>query len=187
MKNNISKNSTKIRVIGNNFNERDADGNILVNIAYINKRNMTAEEAKEQIRKVEEYAKQEKLNNLVFIEDKCEDAVMQPTEGIKLILEMTERINAGTTNIRIDRINVANVNSVSLFYGNYLEFIGFCCAVCPKDGSLDVLPNNKYGAKFICLDDDYHFDPQNWDDEKYLDDLLEEFFNYIDYNYDEWV
>ena len=62
MKNNISKNSTKIRVIGNNFNERDADGNILVNIAYINKRNMTAEEAKEQIRKVEEYAKQEKLN-----------------------------------------------------------------------------------------------------------------------------
>lgn len=87
MKNNISKNSTKIRVIGNNFNERDADGNILVNIAYINKRNMTAEEAKEQIRKVEEYAKQEKLNNLVFIEDKCEDAVMQPTAGIKLILE----------------------------------------------------------------------------------------------------
>ena len=53
--------------------------------------------------------------------------------------------------------------------------------------SLELLPDNKYGAKFICLDDDYHFDPQNWDDEKYLDDLIDEFFNYIDYNFDEWV
>lgn len=183
----MENNSTEIRVIGNDFNERDADGNIKVNIAYINKRNMTAEEAKEQIRKVEEYAKQEKLNNLVFIEDECEDAAMQPTEGIKLILEMTNRINAGTTNIRIDRIIVANVDGVSLYYGNYLHFIEYCCAVCPKDGSLELLPDNKYGAKFICLDDDYRFDPQNWDDEKYLDNLIDEFFNYIDYNFDEWV
>ena len=183
----MENNSTKIRVIGNDFNERDADGNIKISIAYINKRNMTAEEAEEQIRKVEEYAKQEKLNNLVFIEDECEEAVMQPTEGIKLILEMTNRINAGTTNIRIDRIIVASVNSFSLYYGNYLHFIEYCCSVRPKDGSLDLLPDNKYGAKFICIDDDYHFDPKNWDDEKYLDDLIEEFFNYIDYNYDEWV
>ena len=187
MENNISNNSTKIRVIGNDFNERDADGNIKVNIAYINKRNMTAKEAKEQIRKVEEYAKQEQLNNLVFIEDDCEDAAMQATEGLKLILEMTNRINAGKTNIRIDRIIVATVDSVSLYYGNYLHFIEYCCAVCPKDGSLELLPDNKYGAKFICLDDDYRFDPQNWDDEKYLDDLIDEFFNYIDYNFDEWV
>ena len=46
--------------------------------------------------------------------------------------------------------------------------------MCPKDGSLDLLPDNKYGAKFICLNDDYHFDPQNWDDEKNLDDTLED-------------
>ena len=182
-----NNNSTKIRVIGNKFNERDADGNIKVNIAYINKGNMTAKEAEEQILKVEEYAKQEKLNNLVFIEDDCEDAAMQATEGSKLILEMTNLINEGKTNIRIARIIVASVNSVSLYYGNYLHFIEYCCAVCPKDGSLELLPDNKYGAKFICLDDDYQFDPQNWDDEKYLDDLIDEFFNYIDYNFDEWV
>ena len=70
MENNIS---TKIRVIGNNFNERDADGNIKVNIAYINKGNMTAKEAKEQIRKVEEYAKQaillENVSNLATIDN----------------------------------------------------------------------------------------------------------------------
>ena len=187
MENNISNNSTKIRVIGNDFNERDADGNIKVNIAYINKGNMTAKEAKEQIHKVEEYAKQEKLNNLVFIEDDCEDVAMQPTEGVRLIFEMTNLINEGKTNIRIARIIVANMNSVSLYYGNYLHVIECSCAVCPKDGSLELLPDNKYGAKFICLDDEYRFDPQNWDDEKYLDDLIDEFFNYIDYNFDEWV
>lgn len=56
-----NNNSTKIRVIGNDFNERDEDGNIKVNVAYINKGNMTAKEAKEQIRKVEEYAKQRNM------------------------------------------------------------------------------------------------------------------------------
>ncbi len=112
MENNVSNISTKIRVIGNDFNERDAEGNIKVNIAYINKRNMAAEEAEEQIRKVEEYVEQEKLNNLVFIEDDCEDVAMQPTEGVRLIFEMTNLINEGKTNIRIARIIVANMNCV---------------------------------------------------------------------------
>ena len=73
------------------------------------------------------------------------------------------------------------------YNGRNPDVIECSCAVCPKDGSLELLPDNKYGAKFICLDDDYRFDPQNWDDEKYLDDLIDEFFNYIDYNFDEWV
>lgn len=188
MKANLKNTNINYHIVREDFSESDMDGNITINVSYINRRNMSAKEAREHIQQIKKYAEEHNLKNLFIIEDNNPESPMNFSKGLNEILAMIQALNEGKSNMRIARIIVANQKSVSKYYGNYLLFIRTACSENQFIGNFmdRIFSGNEYGIDFTCFENNYHFDPYNKNDKQTLDQMIIDYWHDIDMSMKNW-
>ena len=112
MKANLKNTNINYHIVREDFSESDMDGNITINVSYINRRNMSAKEAREHIQQIKKYAEEHNLKNQFIIEDNNPESPMNFSKGLNEILAMIQALNEGKSNMRIARIIPIGMNNV---------------------------------------------------------------------------
>lgn len=141
--------------------ERDAFGNLLINIGYI--RVSTDKQADEgfgldvqrdRIKKYIDYSENEVNNLLLFIDAGITGTTMD-RPAIKMIINMIEQFNSGLSKIKIKKMIVPRIDRLSRSLLGALNFIQDYLVSANTENNNSLINRNKEDIEFISVDEKF--------------------------------